>query len=81
MQLVEVSGFHIFMLLKLAFITANSVDLDEMPHLVASHPGLHCLLIISKFWDVRYKSVCLFDLILYLPVNNLSVMLGRVFLG
>ena len=24
---------------------------------------------------------CLFDLILYLPVNNFSVMLGRVFLG
>ena len=25
--------------------------------------------------------ICLFDLILYVPVNNLSVMLGRVFLG
>ena len=25
--------------------------------------------------------VCLFDLILYIPVNNLPVMLGRVFLG
>ena len=25
--------------------------------------------------------VCLFDLILYVPVNNLSVMSGRVFLG
>ena len=24
---------------------------------------------------------CLFDLILYVPVNNFSVMLGRVFLG
>ena len=24
---------------------------------------------------------CLFDLILYVPVNNLSVMSGRVFLG
>ena len=25
--------------------------------------------------------VCLFDLILYVPVNNFSVMSGRVFLG
>ena len=25
--------------------------------------------------------VCLFDLTLYVPVNNLSVMSGRVFLG
>ena len=25
--------------------------------------------------------VCLFDVILYIPVNNVSVMLGRVFLG
>ena len=29
--------------------------------------------IVNKF--------CLFDLILYVPVNNFSVMLGRVFLG
>ena len=118
--LVEVAGFHIFLLLKLAFITTNSVDPDEMPQDAASHLGLHCLLIISqfwdqekelkqnkqpnngqcclfivgvstgfghamtffkRFWDVRYKSVCLFDLILYVPVNNLSAMFGRVFQG
>ena len=30
----------------------------------------------------KYKGfVCLFDLILYVPVNNLSVMSGLVFLG
>ena len=27
------------------------------------------------------KWICLFDFILYVPVNNLSVMLGWVFLG
>ena len=27
------------------------------------------------------KSACLFDLILYIPVNNLSVTFGQVFLG
>ena len=30
----------------------------------------------------RFKClICLFDLILYIPVNNFIVMLGRVFLG
>ena len=27
------------------------------------------------------EAVILFDLILYVPVNNISVMLGRIFLG
>ena len=29
--------------MKICFIFANSVDLDEMPHYVAFHLGLHCL--------------------------------------
>ena len=29
----------------------------------------------------RARLVCLIDLILYVPVNNFSVMSGRVFLG
>ena len=28
-----------------------------------------------------FLNVCLFDLVLYVPVNNFSVMSGRVFLG
>ena len=31
--------------------------------------------------DFRDEAVYLFDLILYIPVNNFSVMLGQVFLG
>ena len=31
--------------------------------------------------NITVFTVCLFDLILYVPVINLSVMLGRVFLG
>ena len=30
---------------------------------------------------LEHRFVCLFDLIFYVPVNNLSVMLGRVFLS
>ena len=33
----------VLLLLKIVFILANSVDLDEMPHYAAFHLGLHCL--------------------------------------
>ena len=38
---------------------------------------------VSPFPAGDYKEhiICLFDLILYVPVNNLSVMSGRVILG
>ena len=49
------------------FTLTNIVDPDEILHYAAFHLGLHCLL--------------LFALILYVPVNNFSVMSGRVFLG
>ena len=49
---------------------------------------LHTPLTLWKllFWREKVKILslsilCLFDLILYFPVNNFSVMLGRVFLG
>ena len=32
-----------FLSLKLNFVTANSADLDKMPHCVAFHLGLCCL--------------------------------------
>ena len=36
----------LFQFLNMAKITiANSADPDEMPHFVASHLGLHCLLV------------------------------------
>ena len=34
-----------------------------------------------KLFHDYHQSFCLFDLILYVPVNNPSVMSGRVFLG
>ena len=34
---------NIFQALKIAFILANSVDPDEMPHYAAFHQGFHCL--------------------------------------
>ena len=64
----------------------NSLDPD---HFVSPDPGPNCLqgLIISR----QQKSplarkefsvnICLFVLILYIPINNFSVMLGLVFLG
>ena len=33
----------IYLLLKIAFILANSADPDEMLHIAAVHLGLHCL--------------------------------------
>ena len=30
----------------------NTVDADEMPHIVASHLGLHCLLMFN-FWKLN----------------------------
>ena len=33
----------VFHSLKIVFVLANSVDLDEMPHYAAFHLGLHCL--------------------------------------
>ena len=55
--------------MKVVLILANSEDPDEMQHCATFHLGLHCL---PKY---------LFDLILYVPVNNFSVMSGQVFLG
>ena len=45
----EITGYNfkiIFLFLSLkiiVFVLANSVDLNEMPHDVAFHLGLHCL--------------------------------------
>ena len=46
------------------------------------------IMTIADNWDVKPQTkqnvlawFCLFDLILYVPVNNFSVMLGWVFLG
>ena len=33
------------------------------------------------YYDNSFDQLCLFDLILYVPVNNFSFMLGWVFLG
>ena len=48
---------------------------------LASKPadqGLHCF----KRFSLRFMKVkLLFDFIIYVPVNNISVMSGRVFLG
>ena len=52
----------LFLFLKSHFISANSADLDEMPHHAAFHLGLHYL--------PTYPFICLFVLILYVPVNS-----------
>ena len=36
---------------------------------------------VNKFTQIRCSIFCLFDLILYVPVNNLSVTSRQVFLG
>ena len=47
-----------------------------------SHYILHIFMgSINMFKFVRSNCACLFDLILYIPVNNFSVMLGLIFLG
>ena len=49
------------------------------------HPCVHACL-KNDFthmhqYPLCWPIFCLFDFILYVPVNNFSVMLGRVFLG
>ena len=34
-----------------------------------------------EIFEIDFVFVCLFDLVLYVPVNNFSVMSGRVVLG
>ena len=45
----------VFPFLKIAFVFANSVDPDEMPHYVAFHLALHCLpkYIFRSHWYSR----------------------------
>ena len=74
---------HPLAITKSVLSMANSVDPDETPHYAASHLGLNCHLHRWGRGSV-YKClvfVCLFDLILYIPVNIFSVMPVQVFLG
>ena len=34
---------YFFHSVRIVFVLANSVDLDEMPHYAVFHLGLHCL--------------------------------------
>ena len=51
----------------------NSEDPHEIAQNVSFHRGLNCLLC-----KINSGFVCLFLLILYIEVNNFSVMSGRV---
>ena len=57
-------------------IKHNVMDQDVSFSLVVSFP---CSNIYRDIFVCLF--VCLFVLILYIPVNNFSVMMGRVFLG
>ena len=54
--------------LKIAGWVANSVDPNEMPHFVASHHGLHCLL--RPAWPNTYSIV--------LGFNDMSTLVDRL---
>ena len=46
-----------------------------------SHEQKSCSNHVHMLYENGFNIACLFDLILYVPVINFSVMLGRVFLG
>ena len=59
--------------------TTNSANAQVMWHLVWNNKDD-----IISYVHIQWKEeiyFCLFDLILYIPVNNLSVISGQVFLG
>ena len=58
---------------------SNSLDPDQDRHSVGPDLSLFDLLRTDILSVLIW--VCLFDLILYVPVNNFSVMSGHVFLG
>ena len=71
---------------------SNSFDPDQDRHSVGPDLGPNCLQRLSVedklllawkelTYGMNEKLLILFDLSLSIPVNNLSVMLGRVFLG
>ena len=41
---IEIPKYVVVLSLKIVLITTKSIDLDEMPHFVAFHLGLHFLL-------------------------------------
>ena len=69
---------------------SNSLDPDQDRHPVGPELGPNCLQRLSVelllawkelTYGMNEKLLILFDFILYVPVNNLSFMSGRVFLG
>ena len=46
----------------------NTEDPDEMPHMVAFHQGLHCLLLKTK-WIVRERNGISFENYELWPLN------------
>ena len=61
---------------------SNSLDPDQAQHCTSyQQTPLVCKVInLWHYCDKEVITVVLFDLILYVPVNNLSVTSGRVFL-
>ena len=69
---------------------SNSLDPDQDRRFVGPDLGINCLQRLSAVTTkvtaskerVKYETIfCLFDLILYVPSTNLSVIQGRVFLS
>ena len=56
------------------------MDPDQTAHREQSDQGPHYLLYMQKMRK-QTTLVCLFDMILYIPVNKFSVMSGWIFLG
>ena len=60
------------------FRLSISYEIESQGQINTKAGCMHCNAIFSYICDVF---VCLFDLILYVPVKNFSVMSRRVFLG
>ena len=66
---------------------ASSEDPDEMLHnalvliIYCKERLVKLIKLQTNLVTCTFVIVCLFDLILYVPVNNLALTLGRVFLG
>ena len=73
---VNNSQWHTQLWMTSSYKTSQSLCIIGVTHLLIFRFSVQCCNIFTRF-----LIVCLFDLILYIQVNNISVASGRVFLG
>ena len=66
------------------FMNSDGPDQHVPPQHLFSVPNASDIVTVTKVYHISLNNIrwfiCLFDLIIYVPVNNISVSSGRVFL-